>query len=187
MGNNWESDKRKTDGVMRHVRAALGGAFVKDATPAEDQTEATDLKTLILGSETIAVRIRDDSYRAKYGHEITLRADRPSGAKSELQKIMCGYSQWFFYGFANYETMRLTQYVLINTNGIREYLWDSRDVLAIFYESNIDNSSNFLPIEISSLPAWSITKQWPRPIDNNQGGRFWTEEANALGVRKRAA
>ncbi len=152
---------------MKQVRAALGCLILQPATDFEDTKEATDLRVFDAKDVRIAVRIRRDKYRERYGHEITLRNTRPSGTPSETAKIISGWGHYLFYGFAT-DSGQLTQYVIINLNGVREWLWNSKEALAIFYQTNTDASSDFIAIPISDLPEWCITKRWQRVADNNQ-------------------
>ena len=166
---DWELDKLLTDRAMPHVQAALGCLLFKAGNAVEDTKEATDLRILNAQDQRVAVRLRSDRYRDKYGGEITLRYDRPSGTQSEVEKIMMGFAQWFFYGFID-DSGRLIQYTIINLNGVRLFLWEAKNLVETFCIRNADNSSTFLAIPIENFPKWAIAKQWRRPIYNKQTG-----------------
>jgi len=81
----------------------------------------TDLIVLRLAPVRIACRVRRFRYYAEYSGEITVREGHPSGAKTELTKIIEGWGDYFFYGFADAEEKRLVQWVLCSLNHFRIY------------------------------------------------------------------
>lgn len=168
----WQADKLKTDRVMPLVQGILGKFLFRPGTEEEDQKEATDLRILVAGDQRIAVRLRDDSYRVKYGGEFTLRNSRPSGALTECEKIMMGLAQWMFYGFVDYESNKVTSYVILNLNFVRLYLWRSKAVMDAFIFRNEDNSSDFIAIKLEDLPTGAIAHRFPKIADNLQDNRM---------------
>ncbi len=167
---DWELDKLLTDRAMQRVKAVLGCLLFRAGDTVEDTKQATDLILCESGDHATAVRLRSDRYRQKYGDQFTIRYDRPSGAMSELQKIMSGYAQWMFYGFID-DSATLTAYTILKLNFLRCYLWDQRMALDAFYiGKNTDDSSQFLAIPLADLPRNVIAHQWAKPIDNKQTG-----------------
>ena len=65
----------------------------------------------------------------QYGSEFTIRAGRPSGAKTELTKIIEGWGDYFFYGFADPTEIYLAQWLIGSLNAFR--LWHSRELCKI--------------------------------------------------------
>ena len=59
--------------------------------PKEDAERNTDLIVLKLDAVRIACRVRNHEYITRYGDEFTIRAERPSGVKTELAKIIDGW------------------------------------------------------------------------------------------------
>ncbi len=43
---------------------------------------------------------RRHGYAARYPHQFTIRAKLPTGAETELSKIVNGHGDWMFYGYA---------------------------------------------------------------------------------------
>lgn len=72
------------------------------AEPDDDALRNTDLLTLCLPGEVrIACRIRRFQYLQLYPDEFTLRCSVPSGRDTEIDKLLDGWGNLLFYGFAN--------------------------------------------------------------------------------------
>ena len=94
---DWEKDKAWADQYLpeieRLVRQVAGHIVeIRLGTDAEDMTQATDY-VVEVSSGAIACRIRrDTAYR-----DLTIRASRPTGARTELEKIREGWGRWYLY------------------------------------------------------------------------------------------
>lgn len=73
------------------------------ANAKQDMTEATDLMVLKAGQVRLGVRVRRPYYfdNANYRDEVTIRCKLDSGVPTEYQKVMDGWGDMMFYGFAN--------------------------------------------------------------------------------------
>jgi hypothetical protein len=125
---------------------------VRSASVEDDRKRNTDL--LILRTDNdwrIACRARRLKYANHYGHQITVRLDRPSGALSEMQKMHEGFGDFGIYGFEAHENAAtLSPWVLYNLALLREYL----DNEGQWYEfENPDQSSHFAVFDLSALAA----------------------------------
>ena len=49
----------------------------------------------------VAARVRCPGYTDRHPYEFTIRSRVPSGAETELSKIVNGHGDWLFYGHAN--------------------------------------------------------------------------------------
>lgn len=113
---------------------------------------------LTLGPARIACRIRDDSYRARYGHEFTLRSSLPSGGRTELSKVIEGWGDYFFYGFA--DENRLTQWFIGDLKAFR--LWLARTIadnggkMPGECRRNHDGSSAFRIFDKNAIPNFVL-------------------------------
>jgi hypothetical protein len=119
----------------------------------------TDLIVLELKAVRIACRIRKDKYREKYGHEFTIRSFRKSGNKTELAKIVEGWGDYIFYGFADDEG--LTQWFIGDLKAFR--LWFTSEAIKNgvrpgMEKSNGDESSDFLAFEKDAIPNFIISE-----------------------------
>ncbi len=158
---NWQADKAATDVFMPTVKAIMGRIMIVDPTAFEDQRENTDLKLLVTRGTRIAVRVRGAEDLARYGHEFTLRSSRPSGTKTELEKIAEGWGDWFFYGFGDTSTGKLLRYLVIDLAAFRRRLVLNRPPVAFADRDNADGSSSFRAYRVDSFDASVIVKQWP--------------------------
>lgn len=97
----WEHDKSWADGlraqVEDRVRLVVGEIVeLRDATAEQDRTEGFDYIILTqLGNVACRLR-RHCNYR-----DITIRSSRPSGVRTEIDKLKDGHAQLYFYGWVN--------------------------------------------------------------------------------------
>lgn len=97
--------------------------MIGEAPQEEDAERNTDLIVLRLAAVRIACRVRKYTYYAnpEYRQQFTVRTDRPSGAKTELGKIIEGWGDYFFYGFSDQAQQSLVAWRLMKLNVFR--LW----------------------------------------------------------------
>ena len=151
--NGWQLDKRWSDKFLPEIKAILGVYLIDEPPIEEDRERNTDLMVLRMDAVRIACRVRKEKYLASYGDEFTIRAGRPSGYKTELAKIIEGWGNYFFYGFANEN--ELVQWKLADLNVFRR--WYNTE---LFYgrhpgikRNNRDNSSYFIAFKWCELPS----------------------------------
>src|SRR3990172_2510862 len=153
---DWKSDKSWSDAYLPTVKAILGQCLIGEASREDDQERNTDLIVLKMDAVRIACRLRRPGYLDNYGPQFTIRFTRPSGVKSEFAKIIEGWGDYFFYGFANehppvidrwfvgdLKAFRLHVMMSMNKNGGRI---PADDI------PNEDGSSRFLAFKCQTMP-----------------------------------
>lgn len=149
----WEKDKEWADNYMVEIKRILGEHLIGAAPVEEDQERNTDLIVLRMNAVRIGVRVRRPEYVDTYGTEFTIRASRPGGAKTELQKIVEGWGDYFFYGFASMAE-GLRAWVLADLNVFRLSYHDMVKSGECNWQEkfNRDGSSGFYSFRWSSFP-----------------------------------
>ena len=153
----WAADKRWSDTYLPELKRICGQYLIGAAPDREDAERNTDLIVLTLAAVRIGCRVRRHSYLKRYGREFTIRANRPSGAKSELTKIIEGWGDYFLYAFANADETHLAAWSLCDLRVFR--LWFNRFMFsndgAMPGESqpNNDGSSTFRAFRLDELPT----------------------------------
>jgi len=109
---------------LPHMKQIIGHHLIAEASPDEDAHHNTDLIVLRLDAVRIACRARRDGYRRRYGHQFTIRTDRPSGVKTELAKVIEGWGDYILYGFGDDRSDNLTAWALGDLRVFR--LWFMR-------------------------------------------------------------
>jgi hypothetical protein len=122
----WERDKKWSDQFIPEIKTILTQYLIVEAPIEEDQRRNTDLIVLMLKPYRIACKVRRNEYLKKYSEEFTIRSGRPSGCKTDLQKIMEGWGDFFFYGFCDPLESRLIKYIMGDLNVFR--LWFNRSL-----------------------------------------------------------
>ena len=114
---------------MPIIKACLGTCLLREGDFREDARENTDLRVLFLESVRIGVRIRRYPFYEKYPDDFTIRYSVPSGAKTEIHKIMDGWGDLFFYCFSNEQENRLIKWTLADLNVFREWYTDGMGIV----------------------------------------------------------
>jgi hypothetical protein len=150
-------------GLIPEVKRILANYLIAEAPVEEDQRRNTDLIVLKLDTVRVACRLRRHAYLARYGGEFTIRASRPSGAETELSKMLSGWGDYLFYGFASAEGDRLAAWVLGDLKEFRVWhhreLWSGRKPGQ--QQQNGDGSSGFHAYRIGDLPDKFVVARYP--------------------------
>lgn len=157
--------KAWTDALLPRVKQILGVHLIAEAPFEEDARRNADLIVLRLEAVRIAVRLRKASDEPKYGHEFTLRSSRPSGVQTELAKVISGWGDYIFYGFADAEDpFGLSRWLLGDLKIFR--LWFSEELGKRTRRwtdgHNPDGSSDFKAFRIADLPSEFIVARYPK-------------------------
>jgi hypothetical protein len=144
-------------GLLPEVKRILANHLIVEAPAEEDMQHNTDLIVLKLDTVRVACRLRHYEYLflKDYKNEFTIRSERRSGVDTELPKMLSGWGDYIFYGFANQEATELLAWVLGNLKVFR--LWHHRELWAKRRPGeecrNGDGSSFFMAYRIADLPA----------------------------------
>lgn len=163
----WQENKAWADRFMPEVKRILGEHLIGGAPYEEDRDHNTDLIVLRLDPVRIACRIRRHKYLAQYANEFTIRAHTRYSTKTELAKIIEGWGDYMFYGFADDADRALAAWTLINLRPFR--LWLATETcrrhgqLPGTERANSDGSSTLRAFRLAELPDDAIVaRQRPR-------------------------
>lgn len=165
----WQEDKRWSDRFLPEVKRILGECLIGEAPQEDDRERNTDLIVLHMDAIRIACRLRRHQYLVNYPDQITVRSKRPTGVKSELAKIIEGWGDYMFYGFANETETGLAAWVLIDLSTFRLWLGTElcrrRGQLPGSEQANADGSSKFRAFRLCELPPEAIVARQEAPHD----------------------
>ena len=168
----WKDDKRWSDKFLPEIKRILGEYLLSEPPAEEDAEHNTDLMVLRMDAVRIGCRIRKYQYLGTYGNEFTIRAGRPSGAKTELTKIIEGWGDYFFYGFSDEKDEHLSQWILGDLKAFRLYinrhLVKNNGIMPGCANKNTDNSSCFIAFPYEEIPNFIIASK--------KGGLIWREK-----------
>lgn len=140
----------------KSIRAALGCYFFRqDAW--QDRQEATDFAVFTAEPVKVAVRLRRHEFMVRYPNQFTIRWTRPSGAKTEIDKVRLGLVDYMLYGFVNETETRLVQYVICDLEVFRTY-----EPKPIGIYPNVPPDSTFAAFGVWQFPAALVLKAWQR-------------------------
>lgn len=111
---------------------------IEQSSEYEDCNLSYDMK--YNGVVELSVRIRKNEY-LKY-RDFTIRSKSKNGYECEIDKLMKGMGNIYFYGWMNKAETGFDDWIVVNINAIREKLLDGT------FRSNTDNTGFlFYPIE----------------------------------------
>lgn len=165
---DWRDRKAWSDRFIPEIKSILGGLLIDVAEPADDSLRNTDLITLTMrGGLRIACRVRKHRYLATYADEFTLRCSVASGRETEIDKVLAGWGDYLFYGFANAEETALSTWVVGDLAVFREWFaWYRRTYHDWPGEMrrNHDGSSNFMVFGVHDVDRRFIVARKESPI-----------------------
>jgi len=160
----WKIDKKWADRFLPEIKQIIGEHLIIEPKLEEDAFHNTDLIVLGFDSIRIGCRIRKYEYFSQYPNEFTIRSERTkSGAKTELTKIIEGWGNYFFYGFADKTESHIVFWIIVSLNEFR--LWFNRELVKNKGEipgekkNNKDSSSNFIAFDTTKMPQEIIFRQ----------------------------
>lgn len=146
---SWQNDKARADKFLPSIRSILRKNLMKlvkvrEGTDDEDQKQATDYVIEIEGG-TVCARCRDHKTGFR---DITIRAARASGVKTELTKLRDGFGKYYLYIWGDLVTGQVYQYVLFDIDKIRAagLISEQREI-----KWNRDGKSGFVTIQLGEL------------------------------------
>jgi hypothetical protein len=115
---NYEWQERYLDQVTHYLRGHVHNLTRYElATPIEDMQNGFDMTIRLTAPIVhIAVRLRRANVAFR---DFTIRAEVPSGARTELQKIKEGTGHLYFYGWLN-QSDNISEYILVNMAALRK-------------------------------------------------------------------
>jgi len=136
----WKSDKEWADQFWPEIEEILRDCAghiidVTTAAPLADRQEATDYVIELTGGK-VGCRIRRCEYYRRFA-DFTLRSSRPSGQKTEIEKLREGWGDWYLYGWECDGS--LIDWKLIDLDVFRQTLIERPNGR----RSNTDHSSDF--------------------------------------------
>lgn len=115
------SDRAWTDALLYEIKTILGPCLLTEGSFEEDAKENTDLKVFNMKGTRIGCRVRTYEWFIKCPEQFTIRYSRPSGVATEIDKIMAGWGDLFFYGFANESKTKIIKWTVADLNVFRMY------------------------------------------------------------------
>lgn len=148
-------NRRWSDAYLPEVKRHLAQHLIAEAPDALDWRQATDLVTLDAKDRRVAVRIRRPGYCDLFPHDFTIRSGLPSGAQTELAKIVNGYGDWMFYGHAD-EWGGLARWWLLDLRAFRAALIRraTNGFPLVMGERTNPDGSRFVWFDVRSFPAY---------------------------------
>lgn len=140
--------------------------LVGEAPIEEDMRRNTDMIVLRLEPVRVACRVRRSigengvNYLQKYPDDFTIRAERPSGVQTELQKVLSGWGDYMFYGFAAADSTSLAAWMLGDLSVFR--LWHHHELALGHQPSRMlpnRDGTKFCAYNIKDLPDKFIVDQ----------------------------
>jgi hypothetical protein len=120
--NDYSFNRRWSDRFIPEIKRLVGSYLLEAAADPYDQIQATDLMMLDARDTRIAARVRRPGFAQRFPHQFTIRSAVPSGAPTELSKIVNGHGDWMFYGHSNAAQTGFDAWWLIDLRAFRAAL-----------------------------------------------------------------
>lgn len=151
---SYEKDRQWSDRFIPMLKLLIGQHLLATSSFEQDAYEASDLVVFNVLNRKIACRVRRYGYADRYQHQFTIRSQRDTGSKTELEKIMDGFGDWLFYGHATVTESGIVPWWVIDLNVFRNVMGSFK--LAKFVQSGKgDNGdgTHFTWYDVRTFPA----------------------------------
>lgn len=164
---SYETNRSFSDRFIPQVQRELGSIVIGVASRDDDVNRATDLVVLRYGDTRVAVRIRRNEFLYRYGDEFTIRSAIPHG-KTELQKILEGWGDYLFYGYADKHADYLCAWAIARLSVFRSWVASeaikNNGQIPGEVKKNTDGSSDFTAFKWLNLPIDFVVAHSGIPI-----------------------
>lgn len=149
--SEYQQDRDRADEHLPQIRKICGEYLLTVAPDDEDRQHATDVMvTLGACGCRIGCRVRDHEYLARYPWDITFRYARRSGARTEWEKVVYGYGDWMFYGFASPDNSQIVKWTLLDLGVFRGHIIMGFPVPEA--KVNKDGKTAFIAFDLRKMP-----------------------------------
>jgi hypothetical protein len=193
MTERWQEEKDWSDIFLHECMRILGPACLAEAPIDEDRKHNTDLM-FDASRGRHAVRIRRVEQRLPYNrrNEITFRLSMPSGAETELEKLLEGWGDLLLYGWGDERARRIAAYTVVNLHKLRRWVVGyclHYKRLPGMVQPDRDGSAEFLALCLDCLPAEVlIERHTALPRDTPiTGDQHWLAAHHPLSGRAKPA
>ena len=151
----YDANRAWSDRFLPNIKETVGRHLLETAPDIQDWHAATDLMMLDARDLRIAARVRRHGYAHRYPHDFTLRSGLPSGADTELQKVVNGHGDWMFYGHSNATGTGFDAWWLLDLRAFRAALIRHRhNGYPIRYGERVNHDgTRFKWFDLRSFPA----------------------------------
>lgn len=158
---SYRDDRKWSDQFLTAIRNIVGPHLLIPSPLEVDMKEAADLIVLRGRDMTIACRVRRHGYADRYPFDITLRAKRDSGCRTELEKIVEGWGDWMFYGHASEDPGAMQRWYLMDLHvwrrelireGIRSALDRGAQYRGVIKPQSNGDGTHFVAFDVRRFP-----------------------------------
>lgn len=167
--NDYEYDQSWARRFIPEMKIIMAQVLISEAPYDEDTQHNTDLIILRGTDQTrVACRVRRFAQYARFHTEFTIRASRPNGVTTELEKLISGWGRYLLYGFADAANSGLHAWILGDLNVFRnwyfQHLRTHNGEEPGVPQTNTDGSSTFRAFKLTELPAAFILSRHSPPV-----------------------
>ena len=159
----YEQDRRWSDQYIPAIKAIVGPHLLTTAPFEWDTKQATDLIVIHARDKTIAARMRRAKFAKQYPYEFTIRYHRDTGTSTEYEKIVNGWADWMFYGFAASGDAdgRIQRWWLLDLTVFRASLIRRRPNEKLGVEKRTRDGVSLLAFDVRKFPSSIVLGSGP--------------------------
>lgn len=140
MVDEYRKSREWSDKFIPAIKQIVGQHLLTESSFEEDTQQVCDLIILKARDMRIAARVRDNFYLEKYSDEFTIRDKTKYDHSTEINKIIDGWGDWMFYGFANKEEEAIAKWYLLDLNVFRNDRETRKEEVITGRKNNFDGT-----------------------------------------------
>jgi len=150
-------DRKIETDKSRLIKNILGQHFITQIVQA-DLEEAQDFGIYHVKPFSVGVRLRRFQYFESFHNEFTIRWSRPSGVKTEIDKIREALVDFILYGFLDEKEQNIIQYFIGDLRIFRELNLEPCKIMP-----NNPHDSDLAVFKFSQFPRKFFLAFWRNP------------------------
>jgi hypothetical protein len=152
---SYDIDRAIEDKFAGQIKSALANHFITKVEQ-DDLERGRDFAIYYVEPFSVAVRLRRYDYFEAFSHQFTIRWSRPSGVRTEIDKIRDREVQYLFYGFLSPTQTYLIQYFIADLSKFGD-----QEPIKIVPNNPYD--SELAVYDLSQFSSSFIVKFWCHP------------------------
>jgi hypothetical protein len=120
----YQQQRDWSDKFIIPIQRILSRYLIRIAPIHEDTKHCADLLMFQSATQRIACRVRENERLQYGGDDFTIRSRSQNGGETEIDKIMSGWGDLYFYGWANKSETDIESWYLGDIKAVRKFIFN---------------------------------------------------------------
>lgn len=154
----YQIQRNWSDQFIPDIKRIVGPLLMETADFEDDVRRNTDLVVLRMDATRIMARVRRNQFLRRYPNDITIRLKPDQYGESEFTKLMDGWGDYLFYGFAHATRPKVESWIFGDLQVLRDWINEQvkgGDAEQVNHQTNTDGT-HFLTVDHRNVPGFVL-------------------------------